>query len=241
MSESQIVSATNEQAAKAAWPTCQDQCNQCIPPAISVYCANGTCAGTLVELGTDASDGLMQDHCGVDGTSGSADTPMFFSCGSTPPGSGDGGKTDSGVANDSGKDSAAGKDSGGGDAGCTGDAATWASLTGTAVSCTKNSDCCVIVNDCTWEAQVVSAANETAAEAAWPTCQNECTHCMSPAVDVGCFNGTCGGRVVSLTSDGGLSLFGTHCGDDSVSTTGQSTGGSAFECNAKPTGSDGGA
>jgi len=97
--------------------------------------------------------------------------------------------------------------------GCTGDQATFTSLTSGPIKCTQDSDCCVIVNDCTNTAQIVSAANETAAAAAWPSCQNECNGCIPPAVNVFCTNaGVCGGTVISDFVDGGQNLLTSHCG-----------------------------
>jgi len=102
------------------------------------------------------------------------------------------------------------------DAGCQGDDARWTSLTAGPIACTKNSDCCVIVNDCINAAQIVSASSETAAKAAWPYCTSQCTHCISPAVSVFCSGGTCAGTVVPIGSlpDSGPNLMADHCGVD---------------------------
>ena len=104
-------------------------------------------------------------------------------------------------------------DAGVSDAGtCHGDSATWASLTQEPVACTKNADCCVIINKCLEQAQVVSAPNEAAAQAAWPYCDGVCTGCIEPVVDVGCVNGTCTG--VRADRDDASVPHGTHCGTD---------------------------
>jgi len=69
----------------------------------------------------------------------------------------------------------------------------------------------VIINDCTNEVQIVSAENQAAAKAAWPTCQNQCTGCIPTAVEVGCVGGVCGGEAVPLP-DASADLLMDHCG-----------------------------
>ncbi len=96
---------------------------------------------------------------------------------------------------------------------CSGDQTTWDSLTAGPFTCNKNSDCCVIINGCTTEAQVVSAANRDAAKAAWPYCPNDCTNCIPPAVEVGCNNGVCTGTEVDVL-DASADLLTDHCGVD---------------------------
>lgn len=96
---------------------------------------------------------------------------------------------------------------------CNGDQATWDSLTAGPFTCTKNSDCCVIINGCTNEAQIVLAANRDAAKTAWPYCQNDCTNCIPPAVEVGCNNGQCTGTEVDFM-DASPDLLNDHCGVD---------------------------
>lgn len=97
--------------------------------------------------------------------------------------------------------------------GCQGNEATWASLTAGPIACTKSSDCCVIVNGCTNEAQIVSATNKAAAKTAWPYCQDHCTDCIPPAVEVACDNGVCAGRTVPFP-DASADLLMDHCGVD---------------------------
>lgn len=97
--------------------------------------------------------------------------------------------------------------------GCHGDATTWATLTKGPIACTTNSDCCVVVNNCLSESQIVSATNETPAGAAWPYCDSQCNACIPPPVQVGCENGVCVG-VVSDIADASPDLFMNHCGVD---------------------------
>jgi hypothetical protein len=97
--------------------------------------------------------------------------------------------------------------------GCHGDATSWATLTAAPVACTKNSDCCVIINGCLSQAQIVSATNEAAAKGAWPYCDSMCNDCIPPAVVVGCDNGECAGKVVDF-SDASPDLLMDHCGVD---------------------------
>jgi hypothetical protein len=97
--------------------------------------------------------------------------------------------------------------------GCQGDSATWATLTAGPIACTQNSDCCVIVNGCISEAQIVSATNEAAAKTAWPYCESQCNDCIPPAIQVGCDNGVCAGTVVDF-ADASPDLLMDHCGTD---------------------------
>lgn len=102
---------------------------------------------------------------------------------------------------------------GGSGGACHGDAATWATLTAGPIACTQNSDCCVIINGCYSQSQIVSATNQAAAKEAWPYCENMCNDCIPPAVVVGCENGQCAGKVVDY-ADAAADLMMDHCGVD---------------------------
>jgi len=102
--------------------------------------------------------------------------------------------------------------------GCHGDAAAWATLTAGPFSCATNADCCVVVNGCISESQIVAAADEAAAKAAWPYCDSQCNLCIPPAIQVFCDNGTCAGTEVDL-ADAGPDLMQDHCGVDAPATT----------------------
>lgn len=110
--------------------------------------------------------------------------------------------------------SGAGGSQGAGGAGCHGDAAAWATLTKEPVACAKNSDCCVIINSCINEAQVVSATNTDPAKAAWPYCDNLCTNCLPPAVKVECVSQQCVGYKVPFDPNNPPELMMDHCGVD---------------------------
>lgn len=94
---------------------------------------------------------------------------------------------------------------------CHGDAATWMPLTTGPIACTSNADCCVIINGCLSQAQIVSAASKDQAKAAWPYCDSMCNDCIPPAIEVGCENGTCVGTVVDF-ADASTDLLMDHCG-----------------------------
>ena len=96
---------------------------------------------------------------------------------------------------------------------CHGDQTAWAMLTAGPIACTKNSDCCVIVNGCYSQTQVVAAANKDEAKAAWPTCDDRCNACIPPPTEVGCNNGACTGKVVDF-ADAAPGLMQDHCGVD---------------------------
>jgi hypothetical protein len=142
-------------------------------------------------------------------------TALLTACSSSSGGNGGGGtggsaSTTSGSTSTTSGSTSTGTGTG---SGCVGDSQTWASLTAGPFTCTQNSDCCVIVNGCTNEAQIVSATNQAAAKAAWPTCENLCTDCIPPAIKVGCVNGVCAGEVVPFP-DASADLLQDHCGVD---------------------------
>jgi hypothetical protein len=95
--------------------------------------------------------------------------------------------------------------------GCHGDATSWAALTQGPIACTQNADCCVVVNGCLSESQIVAAGTKDQAKAAWPYCDSMCNNCIPPAIDVACSNGTCVGTVVPF-QDAGSDLLMDHCG-----------------------------
>ena len=103
-------------------------------------------------------------------------------------------------------------------ASCNGDAAKWAAITAGPFTCTKSSDCCVVVNACLSQAQIVLATDYTAAQADWPYCESQCNGCIPPIVEVGCVNGQCVGEVVDAGTmpEPDASLYQSHCGMDPV-------------------------
>jgi len=140
-------------------------------------------------------------------------------CGSST-GGGDGGHGGTATLTQtggSGNGGSASSSSGAG-GGCQGEMTTWMMLTAGPFMCTQNSDCCVIVNTCTNEAQIVSATNQAAAKAAWPYCENQCTSCIPPAIQVGCLGGVCVGQAVPLP-DASSDLLMDHCGATPVGGT----------------------
>jgi hypothetical protein len=132
------------------------------------------------------------------------------------PGSGEGGG--SGGAGGKGQGSAGGQGEGGtGSAACHGDQAAWDAITAKALDCATNADCCVVVNTCANVATVVTAADFSAAEAAYPYCDDQCTKCIAPPIQVGCVSGKCVGEDKSngdppLTDE----LRKSHCGMDAA-------------------------
>ncbi len=100
---------------------------------------------------------------------------------------------------------------------CHGDQATWNAILAKPLDCTQNSDCCVVVNDCLSQSQIVPAGSYTDAQSAWPYCDSQCNDCIPPAVHVGCVSGQCVGQQDdSATADD--SLRQSHCGTDDVTT-----------------------
>ena len=80
ISAAQIVAEKDVAAAKGAWPYCDSECNNCIPPAIVVACNAGACTGKLVDFADGGAD-LIQDHCGVDPTVITETSKLLFTCG----------------------------------------------------------------------------------------------------------------------------------------------------------------
>jgi len=134
---------------------------------------------------------------------------------------GSGGTASGGSAGaDSGSGSGGTSGSAGADGGsCHGDATKWATVT-QPVSCTKNSDCCVVINGCLNQAQVVSKQNyDKGVDNLWPYCDKECTACMPPAVEVLCNNGQCGLKELDYM-DASADKHMDHCGVDATPVVG---------------------
>jgi hypothetical protein len=93
----------------------------------------------------------------------------------------------------------------GSDAGCKGDPEEWAAILSEPLTCTRNSDCCVAVNECLEQAIVVTAPNVDRAQTAWYSCFPGCNGCVRPSVSASCVNGQCVGH----PDDGG-----SRCGVD---------------------------
>jgi len=107
---------------------------------------------------------------------------------------------------------------------CEGDTTLWASLTASPATCVTADDCCVVVNACLAEAQIVHADDFEAAQTAWPYCEADCTDCIPPVVRVACDNGHCVGSVDAESLDDGMS----HCGDSAPA---GGSPGQSFSCN----------
>lgn len=123
-----------------------------------------------------------------------------------------------GGSSEGGDGGSAGTSGGGGQGGdphCHGDSAAWMTMTQTPMACQTNSDCCVVINDCLAEAQVVRAQDFAAAPSTWPYCDDACTKCVSPIIEVGCEDGACVGKVKEGAMPG-EPLAGSHCGVDPV-------------------------
>jgi hypothetical protein len=133
-----------------------------------------------------------------------AATVLAVACSSSEGGTGGGGATGTGGSASSSSGNVGGS--------CHGDATVWNQVTAGPITCTTNSDCCVVINGCTSTAQIVTATNQAKAKAAMDTCGN-CNNCIPPAIQVGCDNGVCVGTVVDF-ADGGMGLTQDHCGVD---------------------------
>lgn len=127
-------------------------------------------------------------------------------CGSSDEGGGSGG---------SGGASGVGGAGGAGGAGtaCVGDAAAWAEASKGPFACAKNSDCCVVINTCVNEGQVVGADKKDAVKALWPYCTDACTKCIPPAIHVECLSGECVGYS-DMDINAPPELRADHCGVD---------------------------
>jgi len=155
--------------------------------------------------------------------------------GNDPPGSGTSGSAQgsggSGGSGAAGAEGGAGQGGGGsgatgnGGATCHGDTAAWDAATQVPIECTKNSDCCVVINGCLSQAQVVHASNAAAAKAAWPYCDADCNDCIPPDVSVFCFDNHC----VGIAGEPGGDPM-EHCGVDEEPGAGGGSTGEHFGC-----------
>ncbi|MFO0550225.1 MAG: hypothetical protein U0271_17655 [Polyangiaceae bacterium] len=132
---------------------------------------------------------------------------LLTACGDSGSGGGGNGGQNAGGAAAGGAGGSAG---GAGGAGCHGDSVAWAAITAEPIACTKNSDCCVVVNGCLSSVQVVHADDFATAGDLWPFCDTECNDCIAPVVNVGCVNGECVGDIDTMSSDDSVD----HCGVD---------------------------
>jgi len=106
--------------------------------------------------------------------------------------------------------------SGGNEPGCHGDADAWDAIEKESISCTKNSDCCVVFNPCTADGQVVGVSDFPTAADVWPWCDDECVFCAFPFIEVECVNQQCVGYEVEIGTDPPDELATPHCGEDDV-------------------------
>jgi hypothetical protein len=156
------------------------------------------------------------------GCGGSSDTSNGAG-GTGDASSGGSGATSSGGSSNTGGSNAGGSNTGGTSSGgaagaCHGDAAAWATITAGPFPCSKNSDCCVAINDCTNQAQIMLKADfDNGGPDKWPYCASDCTDCIPPAVEIVCSMGSCG--LVSTPTTPQQSIQ-SRCGDDSVNVTG---------------------
>ena len=113
---------------------------------------------------------------------------------------------------------AGGSDGGAGGGACLGDPGVWETIDkGGPIDCTKNSDCCVVINTCLAEAQVVSAADYEKAQTSWPYCPDSgCANCLAPYVDVRCSGDECVGYLPPENPGMPPPAATNHCGDDAA-------------------------
>jgi hypothetical protein len=95
------------------------------------------------------------------------------------------------------------------------------------LSCTADTDCCVVIDGCLNEGLVVTAAEQAKVASllaefdqnamTHPSAGNECNGCIVPPVQVACVHGQCVGTMVDMFSpDGGVPdltpFYKNHCG-----------------------------
>jgi hypothetical protein len=106
------------------------------------------------------------------------------------------------------------------------------------IACTVDTDCCVVTDDCTQSAVVVSAADkDTVANLYRSADMNRCTACIAQLVEVACQSGVCVGTLLDFPGPGGGNpdprLAADHCGSINSSLPPKSTG-SIFGCGPRP-------
>ena len=94
---------------------------------------------------------------------------------------------------------------------CVGDTGAWEQLTPASIPCTTGEECCVIMDPCLREAQVVAAMHSKDALEVWPSCAVDCHDCLARAIEVACISGSCLGRVTLKESPTSM-LRHDHCG-----------------------------
>ena len=115
------------------------------------------------------------------------------------------------------------------ESGCLGDKLAWEKLMSTPSPCVDDSDCCVIVNLCIAEAQVVAKSQSEEAPKLWPYCPSKCNDCIPPAVDVACVMGQCRGHIV-LESKWDSLLRADHCSSENKIVPSVGTTATHFGC-----------
>jgi hypothetical protein len=163
------------------------------------------CGVAALASGCGDDTGASQGGAGTEGSGSSA----------TAGSSGSGATVGSASSGAGGGGGAGGAGGAGGGVACYGDSAAWTAVTAEPVTCSKNSDCCVVVNSCLNAAHVFTAANTGKASASWPYCDNQCTDCIPPAVKVECSSEKkCVGYKVPLSDNPPPELSQDHCGVD---------------------------
>ena len=115
---------------------------------------------------------------------------------------------------------------------CYGDQAKWEMLTSGPLPCQGDPDCCVVINPCSSDAQVVTLENNEAAIKASPYCVGQCTDCVARPIEVACIMGMCRGRVAPSEDQVGYDspLRVDHCGGDSKLGMPMNIVGTHFDC-----------
>lgn len=205
-----IFAAANKDQAKAAWASAElmtDHCGGAERAALRVRMKNLTARGWHLAAALFAA--------------------LLFACGSSSSGSGGSQTASTGQGGVGGTTTSSSTTAVGG--GCYGDPVAWKSLTTGPFACTKNADCCVVVNTCVNEAQVVAAKDRADAQEVWPFCGYMCADCLPPAVKVGCYQGFCAGVLV-FGPDATPDMREDHCGTEATSVDGE--GWLHFDCSA---------
>jgi len=141
------------------------------------------------------------------------------SCEDDQSGVAGGGGSAGGGASSSSSSSSSGASSSGAGGNCHGEQQAWDAIEKTHIQCATPADCCVVLNGCTAQAQVVSKADYDTAAQVWPYCDADCVLCTLPIVDVTCRQGECVGTELQPDVDSGVVEGESHCGQNDPNAT----------------------
>ncbi len=104
------------------------------------------------------------------------------------------------------------------------------------LTCSSDSDCCTVVDDCYAQAWLVTQAQKAEVEAYIAALQHPaCFSCIPPAIQVSCQSGQCVGVEIEMGTSPPTGLLKTHCGTIPINGTGGTASASSRLLSNPPT------